>query len=325
MKQRKFGKDKLEVSEVGLGTWQIGGSWGEVSEDESLAILREAYENGVNFFDTANVYGDGRSEQLISRFLKESAKDVFVATKLGRGPNFPSDFSEATLRAHTEGSLSRLGVETLGLTQLHCLPTEELRKGEVFETLRTLQSEGKIQRFGASVESDEEALICLEQDGLSSLQIIFNIFRQKPSTEVFEAAQKHGVAIIVRLPLASGLLSGKMSKDTQFDKDDHRNFNQNGESFNVGETFAGLPFEKGVELADTIKPWVPEGLTMAQMALRWILDFPAVTTIIPGASKSAQVQSNVSASELAPLGEELHAKLRDFYESSVKDNIRGPY
>jgi aryl-alcohol dehydrogenase-like predicted oxidoreductase len=325
MKQRKFGKEKIEVSEVGLGTWQIGGSWGEVSEEESLSILREAYENGVTFFDTANVYGDGRSEQLIGRFLKESPKDVFVATKLGRGPNFPTDFSFETLKAHTEGSLERLGVETLGLTQLHCLPTDVLRDGEVFESLRTLQSEGKIQRFGASVESDEEALICLQQDGLSSLQIIFNIFRQKPSTEVFEAAQKQGVAIIVRLPLASGLLSGKMSKDTKFGAEDHRNFNQNGESFNVGETFAGLPFEKGVELADTLKPWVPEGLTMAQMSLRWILDFPAVTTIIPGASKSSQVQSNVSASELPPLGDELHGKLRDFYESQVKENIRGPY
>ncbi|RYG75430.1 aldo/keto reductase [bacterium] len=325
MKQRKLGKDKVQVSEVGLGTWQIGGSWGEVSEDESLAILGEAYDNGVTFFDTANVYGDGRSEELIGRFLKESQKDVFVATKLGRGPNFPTDFSDDTLRAHTEASLQRLGVETLDLTQLHCLPTEVLRDGEVFETLRTLQSEGKIQRFGASVESDEEALICLEQDGLSSLQIIFNIFRQKPSLKVFEAAQKHGVAIIVRLPLASGLLSGKMTKDTHFDEGDHRNFNQNGESFNVGETFAGLPFEKGVELADTIKPWVPQGLTMAQMSLRWILDFPAVTTIIPGASKSAQVLSNVSASDVAPLSEELHAKLRDFYEIQVRENIRGPY
>lgn len=325
MKHRKFGKESVEVSEVGLGTWQIGGSWGEVSEDESLAILREAYDNGVTFFDTANVYGDGRSEQLIGRFLKESGQEVFVATKLGRGPNFPDDFSETTLRSHAEGSLSRLGVDSLDLIQLHCLPTETLRQGEVFETLRKLKEEGKIKRFGASVESDEEALISLQQEGLSSLQIIFNIFRQKPSTEVFEAAQEKGVAIIVRLPLASGLLSGKMTKDTHFDPEDHRNFNQNGEAFNVGETFAGLPFEKGVELADTIKQWVPEGITMAQMSLRWILDFPAVTTIIPGASKSSQVQSNVSVSELSPLNDELHAKLREFYESQVKDNIRGPY
>jgi aryl-alcohol dehydrogenase-like predicted oxidoreductase len=191
MKQRQF--DNKQVSEVGLGTWQIGGSWGEVSEDESLAILREAHENGVNFFDTANVYGDGRSQELIGRFLRESdIKDVFVATKLGRGPNFPDDFSYDVLRQHTEGSLSRLGVETLDLTQLHCVPTEELRRGEVFESLRKLKSEGKIQRFGASVESVEEAMICLQHDDLASLQIIFNIFRQKPIGELFGAAQEKG-------------------------------------------------------------------------------------------------------------------------------------
>ncbi|HEX8463127.1 MAG TPA: aldo/keto reductase [Abditibacterium sp.] len=325
MKTRKFGKEAIAVSEVGLGTWQIGGAWGDVSPEESLAILREAHDNGVTFFDTANVYGDGKSEKLIAQFLKESgADDVFVATKCGRGPDFP-DVSPAILRAHTEASLQRLGVDSLDLTQLHCVPTEELRRGEVFETLRQLKHEGKIKRFGASVESNEEALLCLQHDDVASLQIIFNIFRQKPITQLFDEAQQKGVALIVRLPLASGLLSGKMSKDTQFGADDHRNFNQNGESFNVGETFAGLPFEKGVEIADEIKKLVPDGLTMAQMSQRWILDFPAVTTIIPGASKSSQVQSNVSVSELPPLGEELHAKLRDLYEASVKELIRGPY
>lgn len=326
MKTRNFGNEQLQVSEVGLGTWQIGGSWGEVPEGEALAILREAYESGVTFFDTANVYGDGRSEKLISRFLRESgAENVFVATKLGRGANFPHDFSYRTLRAHTEASLERLGVESLALTQLHCLPTEELRRGEVFEALRRLKDEGLIQRFGASVESDEEALICLEQPDLASLQIIFNVFRPKPSWEVFEHAQQQGAAIIIRLPLASGLLSGKMSQDMRFDPSDHRSFNRDGGSFNVGETFAGLPFQLGVAAADAIKPLVPAGMTMAQMALRWILDFPAVTTIIPGASKSSQVRSNVSASELPPLGEALHGKLREIYGSQVKQYIRGPY
>lgn len=324
MKQRQL--NDTPISEVGLGTWQIGGSWGEVSETESLAILREAHQNGVNFFDTANVYGSGKSEKLIARFLKESgANDVFVATKLGRGPNFPRDFSLETLRDHTVGSLERLGFESLDLTQLHCVPTEELRRGEVFESLRTLKQEGKIQRFGASVESMEEALICLQQDDLASLQIIFNIFRQKPVAELFEAAQQKGVALIVRLPLASGLLSGKITPDTQFDTGDHRNFNRDGASFNIGETFAGLGFEKGVELSQELQPLVPEGMTMAQMSQRWILDFPAVTTIIPGASKSVQVQANVSVSELPPLADELHAQLRDFYESRVKSHIRGPY
>lgn len=327
MKQRNLGGESVQISEVGLGTWQIGGSWGEVSEAESLAILRAAWENGVDFFDTADVYGGGKSEKLIGRFLRESGAKPFVATKLGRNgsPGGAANLTLEAMRAHSENSLKNLGVESLDLTQLHCISTKALRDGEVFESLRTLQKEGVIQRFGASVESVEEAKICLEQEGLASLQIIFNIFRQKPIAQLFEAAQQKGVALIVRLPLASGLLSGKMTKETHFDKSDHRNFNQNGEAFNVGETFAGLRFEKGVELADELKAMLPEGMTMAQMALRWILDFPAVTTIIPGASQSAQVESNVSASDLAPLGDELHARLRDFYESRVKAHIRGPY
>jgi aryl-alcohol dehydrogenase-like predicted oxidoreductase len=218
-----------------------------------------------------------------------------------------------------------LGVDTLDLTQLHCIPTEELQKGEVFDSLRTLQQEGKIRLFGASVESMDEALICLEQPGLASLQIIFNLFRQKPIQTLFEAAQEKGVALIVRLPLASGLLTGKFTRETHFAQDDHRNFNRDGQSFNVGETFAGLPFEKGVELADALKDTVPEGMTMAQMALRWILDFDAVTTIIPGASRVEQVSSNVSAATVPPLGDELHAQLRDFYTAHVKQHIRGPY
>ncbi len=332
MKNRLLGSSDTTVSEIGLGTWQIGGSWGEVSEKEALDILQAAAQNGVNFFDTADVYGDGRSEKLIGQFLRDSDlreddEKIFVATKLGRGgdPGWPENFTLSAMRQHTQNSLGRLGVSCLDLTQLHCVPTEVLRDGEIFEHLRTLQSEGLIQRFGASVESNEEALICLQQDGLASLQIIFNIFRQKPIDELFQRAQEKGVAIIVRLPLASGLLSGKFDKNTQFDKDDHRNFNRDGDAFNVGETFAGLPFELGVELADQLKSRVPDNMTMAQMALRWILDFPAVTTIIPGASRVSQVESNVSASELAPLSETLHAELRSWYRNNVADNIRGPY
>ena len=326
MKQRNF--DNRPVSEVGLGTWQIGGSWGEISEDESLEILQSAVEKGVSFFDTADVYGDGKSESLIGRFLKEKQpQNVFVATKLGRGgsPGWPENFTLEAMRKHTENSLQRLGVESLDLTQLHCVPTDVLRQGEIFENLRTLKREGKIQRFGASVESMEEARLCLQQDGLASLQIIFNIFRQKPIDTLFDEAQSKGVALIARVPLASGLLSGKFKRDTHFDKDDHRNFNRDGEAFNVGETFAGLPFEKGVELSDKLKMMVPSGMTMAQMALRWIIDYDAVTTVIPGASSHAQVESNVSVSNLPPLGEKLHKQLRDFYQSEVTDHIRGPY
>ena len=327
MNSRTLDKTGAQVSEVGLGCWQIGGSWGEVSQEDALQILRAAHENGVNFFDTANVYGDGRSEKLIGQFLRESGlrvggADVFVATKLGRGGEA---LTLDGMRGATEKSLRNLGVESLDLTQLHCIPTEDLRRGEVFEHLRALKSEGKIQRFGASVESMEEAHICLQQEGLSSLQIIFNLFRQKPIDDLFEDAKSKGVGLIIRLPLASGLLSGKMRADTQFDEEDHRNFNRNGEQFNVGETFAGLPFEKGVELADELKAMVPENTTMAQWAQRWILDYDAVTTIIPGASKRSQIESNVGAAQLAPLSEETHQKLRAWYQSNVAQWVRGPY
>lgn len=323
MNSRKLDSTGVQVSEVGLGTWQIGGSWGEVSEDEALKILQSAHENGVTMFDTANVYGGGKSEKLIGRFLRESgADDVFVATKLGRGGE---ELTLDGLRGATEESLQNLGVESLDLTQLHCIPTEELRRGDVFEHLRALQSEGKIKRFGASVESMEEAHLCLQQDGLSSLQIIFNVFRQKPIDDLFEKAKAKNVGLIIRLPLASGLLSGKMTKQTEFDESDHRNFNRDGDSFNVGETFAGLPFEKGVELADQLKPMVPENMSMAQWSQRWILDYDAVTTIIPGASKSSQIESNVGAAALDALGDDVHAQLSNWYRENVAEYIRGSY
>ena len=327
MKLRPFGRTGAEVSEVGLGTWQLGGAdWGDVDEQQALATLAAAVEGGVNFFDTADVYGLGHSEQLIGKFLKETSEQIFVATKLGRypEPGWPANFSLESIRAHTESSLRRLGVDVIDLTQLHCVPTETLREGEVFEWLRVLQREGKIKSFGASVETNEEALICLQQEGLASLQIIFNIFRQKP-IEFFDEAKSKGVALIVRLPLASGLLSGKYTKQTEFPESDHRNFNRDGQAFNVGETFAGLPFERGVELSDALKQMLPEGMTMPQMALRWVLDFDAVSVVIPGARNARQAKANTDASDLPPLGRELHARLREFYETQVAANIRGAY
>ena len=327
MNYRLFDHTGVEVSEVGLGTWQLGGAdWGEIDESRALETLRAASEGGVNFFDTADVYGLGRSEEIIGRFLKETPKRIFVATKLGRfpEPGWPANFSLNSLRAHTEASLRRLGVEAVDLTQLHCIPTEILREGEVFESLRVLKREGKIKSFGVSVETDEEAFICLAQEELASLQIIFNIFRQKP-IELFDMAKSKGVALIVRLPLASGLLSGKFTKATKFAEKDHRSYNRDGQAFNVGETFAGLTFEKGVELSEALKAFVPEGMTMAQMALRWILDFDAVAVIIPGASSPQQARANVAASALSPLGKKLHSQLIEFYETQVAVNIRGPY
>ncbi len=327
MNSLEFDHTDRRVSEVGMGCWQLGGDWGSVSEDEALAILHGAADAGVTFFDTADVYGGGRSETLVGRFLKETSSEVFVATKLGRAgePGGAANYTPQAMRAHMEASLRRLDVPALDLTQLHCIATEALRQGDVFDTLRTLQAEGKIKSFGASVETMEEALICLEQEGLASLQIIFNIFRQKPIDTLFAQAQQRGVALIVRLPLASGLLSGKMRRDTQFAPDDHRNYNRDGAAFNVGETFAGLPFEKGVELADALKPMVPDGLTLTQMALRWLLDFPAVTTIIPGAKSPEMARANAAASDLPPLPAPLHDRLRAFYQQEVADHIRGPY
>jgi aryl-alcohol dehydrogenase-like predicted oxidoreductase len=327
VRDRQFGSSGVQVSEVGLGCWQLGGDWGEVTDEQALATLRAAAESGTRFFDTADVYGQGRSEQLIGRFLRESGSRVFVATKLGRfpQPGWPENFTERAFRQHTEASLQRLGVDALELTQLHCIPTEQMARGEVFEWLRKLKKEGKIRQFGASVESMDEALLCLEQEGLASLQIIFNIFRQKPIEALFPAAKRKGVALIVRLPLASGLLAGKFNRQTQFAPEDHRNYNRDGQSFNVGETFAGLPFEKGVDMAERLKPMVPEGMTMAQMALRWCLDFDAVSTIIPGAKRPEQARSNAAASDLPPLGPQLHERLSSFYLQQVASHIRGPY
>lgn len=329
MNTRIFGKTGRVVSEVGLGTWQLGAGWGEVTDEAALATLQAAYDAGTTFFDTADVYGDGRSETLIGKFLKTSGATgkVFVATKLGRrgDPGWPKNFTREIVRRHTEDSLRRLGVEALDLTQFHCIPPEVLMRGEVFGWLDELKREGKIKAYGASVEAMDEALWCCAQPGCAALQIIFNVFRQKPIHVLFETARRQGVALIVRLPLASGLLGGKMTAQTKFPANDHRNFNRDGQSFNVGETFAGLPFEKGVALADALKPQVPAGLPMATWALRWCLDFEAVSVIIPGARNADQARGNAQASLLAPLGTERHVKLAAFYEREVAPHIRGPY
>jgi aryl-alcohol dehydrogenase-like predicted oxidoreductase len=325
MKRRRLGAKGFEVSEVGLGCWQLGGDFGPLSEATAMEIMAEAVRQGITFLDTANVYGDGRSESLIGRFLSQAEHDIRIATKFGRGDVFPDRYSEDALRRSAEASRERLGVETLDLLQLHCVPTEVLKRGEIFDWLRRLRDAGTIRHFGASVESDQQAMLCLGQDGLLSLQIIFNIFRQKPLDELLPRAAEQGVGLIVRLPLASGLLTGKFRTDTRFDETDHRSFNRDGQAFNVGETFAGLPFERGVELAERLQAWVPEGMTMAQLAQRWILDHEAVSTIITGASSKAQVADNAAVSTLPPLPDDLHRKLADFYHREVAEQIRGPY
>lgn len=327
MKQRTFGATGRTVGEVGLGTWQLGAGWGDVSDETALDTLRAAVEAGTTLFDTADVYGDGRSETLIGKFLRETRAPLYVATKLGRfnPPGWPENFTRAAIRAHTEASLRRLGVEAIDLTQLHCIPFDVLKRGEVFEHLRELKREGKIRDFGVSVESMDEALHCVQQDGVAALQIIFNLFRQKPAHVLFAEARKRNVGLLVRLPLASGLLGGKMAKTTRFAENDHRSFNRDGQAFNVGETFAGLPFETGVDLADALKPMVPAGLTLAEMALRWCLDFEAVGAIIPGAKNPEQARANARASSAPPLSKDLHAQLATFYAREVAPHIRGPY
>ncbi len=326
MNQRTLGKGGFEIGEMGIGCWQFGGDFGPMEEATAFRILEAAVAAGTDFFDTADVYGAGRSEELIGRFLKTCDRRIVVATKVGRSADlYPDRYSKETVRESLLGSMRRLGVDALDLVQLHCVPTDVLADGAIFDWLRDFRKEGLIRQFGASVESVEQGLICLGQEGLQSLQVIFNPFRMKPATELLPKAQARGVGIIVRLPLASGLLSGKFTTSSVFADSDHRNYNRDGEAFNVGETFAGLPFEKGVELADQLKPLVPPGMTLAQMTLRWILDHEAVSVIIPGASSPAQAEANAAAASLEPLPPELHAKLEEFYQKDVTEFIRGPY
>jgi aryl-alcohol dehydrogenase-like predicted oxidoreductase len=327
MQERTFGRAGITVPEIGLGCWQLGGGWGN-DWDDAIAqqTLATAVASGVRFIDTADVYGDGASERSIGSFLR-SHRDagLVVATKLGRAGIYPDGYTRESLRTATQRSLERLGVEQLALTQLHCVPTDVLRAGHVFDWLRELQQEGLVKQWGASVESVEEGMICLAQPELASLQVIFNIFRQKPAEVLLPRAAELGVGIIVRLPLASGLLGGKITRATTFRDDDHRNFNRDGAMFNVGETFAGLELDKGIAAAEQVAALVPPGMTMAQVALRWILDHPAVTSVIPGASRPEQVQANVAAAAVPPLSADLHAALAAIYRDDVRDAIRGPY
>jgi aryl-alcohol dehydrogenase-like predicted oxidoreductase len=327
MNFRNFGKTGPSVSEIGLGCWQLGGDWGDVDDYTAQKVLEGAVQSGINFYDTADVYGKGRSEELLHKYLKPIAPNAFIATKLGRfpDPGNSENYTFENFRRFTENSLKRLNIDVLDLTQLHCIPTELMESGEAFEWLRELQKEGKIKKFGASVESISEAQTCLKQEGLASLQIIFNIFRQKPITQLFDDAKTKGVSLIVRLPLASGLLGGKLNPNGSFPKNDHRTFNSDGQCFNVGETFAGIPFSIGLDIVEELTKMIPEGMTLAQMSLRWILDFDAVTVVIPGSKSPLQIPDNASASHLPSLSESLHKKLSIFYDAKIVQHIRGKY
>lgn len=308
---------------IGLGAWQLGADWGEVSEETATSILAAAVESGVTFIDTADVYGDGRSEQLIGRFLREHPDaGLTVATKMGRRvPQTPGAYTLDNFRAWTDRSRANLGVEALDLVQLHCPPSPVFVTDTVYDALDTLVEEGRIKAYGVSVETVDEARAAIARPGVASVQIILNALRHKPVTEVLPAAAEAGVGIIARVPLASGLLSGRYDEHTTFAADDHRTYNRHGEAFDVGETFSGVDFSLGLQAVRRLAPLVPEGATMAQFALRWILDQPGVTVVIPGARNPEQARANSDAAALAPLPPEALAEVAAVYDELIRPQV----
>ena len=324
MNYRNLGNTGMRVSEISLGTWALGDGWGTVSDEDAYATLNHTIDSGVNFLDTADVYGDGRSEKLIGRLLEDRPDDeIFVATKAGRrlDPHTAEGYNHDNLSAFVERSLTNLGVEALDLLQLHCPPTQAYWQDETFEALDNLVEAGKVKHYGVSVEKVEEARRALEYPGVETVQIIFNIFRQKPAEEFFPLAEEKTVGILARVPLASGLLSGKMSLDREFPEDDHRNFNRDGAAFDKGETFSGVSFERGLEAAEELKELVPDGYTLAQFALRWILMHPAVSCAIPGAKSPEQAADNIAAAEMPALSDEAMSRAREIYDSAIRPEV----
>ncbi|MFE7835727.1 aldo/keto reductase [Streptomyces sp. NPDC057474] len=325
MEERAFGRSDQHASVVGLGTWQLGADWGDVDDTEALAVLEAAAEAGVTFFDTADVYGDGRSEQTIATFLRSRPDlHVFIATKMGRRVDqIPENYVLDNFRAWNDRSRRNLGVDRLDLVQLHCPPTPVYSSDEVFDALDTLVAEERIAAYGVSVETCAEALTAIARPNVASVQIILNPFRMKPLLDVLPAAEKAGVAIIARVPLASGLLSGKYTKDTVFAENDHRTYNRHGESFDQGETFSGVDYATGVEAAVEFAALAPNGFTPAQLALRWIIQLPGVTTVIPGARTPDQARANAAAAALPPLSDETLTAIRDLYDRRIKEQVQG--
>lgn len=321
MRVREFGRTGRSVSEIGFGAWAIGASWGHVDERDALAALHAALDAGVTFIDTADVYGDGRSERLIAEAVRDhGGPRPFIATKAGKrlAEQKVAGFTEANLTAFVDRSRKNLEMDTLDLVQLHCPPTDLYYRPEVFGVLDALVAGGKIRNYGVSVERVEEAMKALEYPGVVSIQLIFNVFRQRPAERLFELAQRSRTALIARVPLASGLLSGKFRADSRFEQTDHRQFNRNGESFDVGETFAGVPYDRGLAAVERIRPLVGGDTTMAKFALRWILMFDAITVVIPGARDAVQARSNAEAAELGPLSAEVMAELARIYAEDIK-------
>lgn len=320
MEYRELGRTGFRVSAISFGAWAIGGDWGKVDDRDALAALHRAADLGVNFFDTADVYGDGRSERLLAQFRREHSEPVVIATKAGRrlNPHVADGYTAENLEAFVNRSLLNLETEALDLLQLHCPPTEVYYRPEVFEALDRMVAAGKLLNYGVSVEKVEEALKAIEYPGVKTVQIIFNIFRQRPTELFFREAKAREVGILARVPLASGLLTGKMKPSTQFTEDDHRNYNRHGESFDVGETFSGVDYQTGLQAVEELRSLVPDGSTMAQFALRWILMFDAVTCAIPGARRADQAEDNALAADLPPIPQDVMRKTAEIYDRYIR-------
>ena len=323
MNYRELGRTGFKVSEISFGAWAIGADWGNVDNAESLAALHRAVDLGVNFFDTADVYGDGRSERLLAELKKERGEEITIATKAGRrlDPHLAGGYTGANIAAFIERSLRNLQTDALDLVQLHCPPTEVYYFPELFGALDELQKEGKIKNYGVSVEKVEEAIKAIEYDNVKTVQIIFNIFRQRPADLFFELAKRKNIGILARVPLSSGMLTGKMTRETKFSAEDHRQYNRHGEAFDVGETFSGVDFETGLEAVEELRGLVPEGMTMTQFALRWILMFDAVSCAIPGAKRPSQVEENISAADFPPLSGEVMGRVKAIYEARIRAQV----
>jgi len=323
MKYRILGKTGFKISEVSLGTWQLGGRWGEkYSGENAQKILQKAYEKGINFIDTADVYNDGKSEVSTGKFLKQVSSRIYVATKCGRklNPHTAAGYNKKNITGFVEDSIKRLDVEALDLIQLHCPPTEVYYQNEAFEALEDLKMKGKVLNYGVSVEKIEEALQAVKQPGVAAVQIIYNIFRQRPAREFFEIADKNNVGIIVRVPLASGLLTGKLGPDSKFSKGDHRNFNREGKFFDKGETFSGVPYDVGLEAAEQLKK-VFKSQNIARFALKWVLENEFVSCVIPGASSPEQVEENAEVSGMCGLSQEEMQRTREIYDTYIKEHV----
>ena len=323
MQYRELGRTGWNVSTISFGAWAIGGTWGNVKDEDSLAALHRALDLGVNFFDTADVYGDGRSEQLLARLRKERSESFVVATKAGRrlDPHVAAGYTRDNLTAFVERSLQNLEVEALDLLQLHCPPTPVYYMPEVFDILDDLVEDGKLRYYGVSVEKVEEALKAIEYPNVQTVQIIFNVFRQRPLDLFFSEALRRKVGILARVPLSSGMLTGKLTRTSSFEEDDHRQFNRQGAGFDRGETFSGLDYEIGLQAVEELRSLVPANMTMSQLALRWILMSPAVTCAIPGAKRPSQVEENIKAADSPALSEETMSQIRSIYERLVRPQV----